>query len=93
MQDDNNNENAIRNNDSEEQHNNHRWVNYTDPDDAPSVGFGILSFLFPLIGIILFFAWIGVRPQKARSCIKGAFFYYAIVILLIIIHACVNSSQ
>jgi len=42
-------------------------------NDAPSFGFAFLSFLFPLIGFILFRVWNNSSPQKAKSCGKGAY--------------------
>jgi hypothetical protein len=41
------------------------------PNDAPSLGFAILSCCLPIIGLILFIVWIKSRPQKAKSCGKG----------------------
>ncbi len=40
--------------------------------DAPSGGFAFLSFLVPIVGIILFAVWHREQPLKASSCIKGA---------------------
>ncbi len=42
------------------------------PDDASSFGFAFLSFLIPLLGIILYFVWRAEFPKKASSCLKGA---------------------
>jgi hypothetical protein len=41
-------------------------------DDAPSGGFGFLSFLWPLLGLILYLVWKDERPLRAKSCGKGA---------------------
>lgn len=41
-------------------------------DDAPSTGFAILGFFFPLIGLILYLVWHTTSPLKAKSCGKGA---------------------
>ena len=40
--------------------------------DSSSIGFGILSFFIPLVGLILFFVWKADKPLKAKSCIIGA---------------------
>ena len=40
--------------------------------DSSSVGFGILSFFFPIVGLILFLVWKGETPRKAKSCGIGA---------------------
>lgn len=37
------------------------------PQDKQSIGINILSFLFPLIGIILFFVWKNSSPNKAKG--------------------------
>ncbi len=41
-------------------------------NDAPSTGFAILGFFFPLIGLILYLVWKDESPLKAKSCGKGA---------------------
>ena len=40
--------------------------------DAPNIGFAILSFFIPLVGLILFLVWKDKTPLKAKSCGKGA---------------------
>ena len=40
--------------------------------DAPSAGFAVLGFFFPLIGLILYLVWKDQSPLKAKSCGKGA---------------------
>ena len=41
--------------------------------DKSSMGFAILSFFFPFVGIILGLVWKRNMPLKAKSCGKGAF--------------------
>lgn len=41
-------------------------------NDASSVGFGILGFLFPVVGLILYLVWKDQFPQRAKSAGKGA---------------------
>ncbi len=41
-------------------------------DDAPSSGFAILGFFFPLVGLILYLVWNSTFPLKAKSAGKGA---------------------
>ena len=41
-------------------------------DDAPSGGFAVLGFFFPIIGLILYLCWKDQQPLKAKSCGKGA---------------------
>ena len=45
---------------------------YVDPNDAPSGGFAVLGFFFPVVGLILFLVWKDTMPQRAKSCGKGA---------------------
>lgn len=40
--------------------------------DAPSAGFAVLSFFFPIVGLILWLVWKDATPLKAKSCGKGA---------------------
>ncbi|MBE7083872.1 MAG: zinc ribbon domain-containing protein [Clostridiales bacterium] len=40
--------------------------------DASSIGYAILGFFFPLIGLILFLVWKNELPLRAKSCGKGA---------------------
>jgi uncharacterized membrane protein YvbJ len=40
--------------------------------DEADAGFGVLSFFFPLIGLILFLVWHEEKPLKAKSCGRGA---------------------
>ncbi|MBP3441831.1 MAG: hypothetical protein J6L62_03415 [Clostridia bacterium] len=40
--------------------------------DAPNTGFAILSFFFPIVGLILYIIWKDKTPLKAKSCGKGA---------------------
>jgi flagellar basal body-associated protein FliL len=55
-------------------------------NDAPSGGFAILSFFFPIIGLILWLAW-SKSPQKAKSCGKGALagFIVGVIVFFIFI--------
>ena len=60
----------------------------SDPSkDADSnVGFGILSFIIPLVGLVLFLVWNDKYPARAKACGIGAL---AGVIIGIIIWAAV----
>ena len=40
--------------------------------DAPSAGFAVLCFFFPILGLILYLVWREESPLKAKSCGKGA---------------------
>ena len=60
------------------QQNPYQQPNYQQPypapavADAPSTGFAILSFFFPLVGLVLWLVWKDKTPLKAKSCGKGA---------------------
>jgi hypothetical protein len=40
--------------------------------DTPSIGIAIIGFLFPMIGVIMYIAWLNSLPFRARSAGKGA---------------------
>ena len=44
----------------------------TKEADAPSTGFGVLGYFFPLIGLILYLVWKSDYPLRAKSTGKGA---------------------
>ena len=51
-------------------------------DDAPNTGFMVLSFFFPLIGLILYLVWQNESPLKAKSCGKGALIGFIVGVVL-----------
>ena len=53
--------------------------------DAPSTGFAVLGFFFPLIGLILYLCWKDQQPLKAKSCGKGALIGVIVEVALSII--------
>ena len=53
--------------------------------DAPSVGYGILCFFFPVVGLVLYLVWKDQYPQRAKSCGIGAL---VSVILTVLIYVC-----
>lgn len=66
--------------------------NRTDPQDAPSTGFAVLSFFFPLIGLILYLIWHNSSPMKAKSCGKGALIGVIVGVVVGIIYSVVIGS-
>jgi uncharacterized membrane protein YvbJ len=49
-----------------------------NPNDAPNVGYIVLGFFLPLVGVILFLVWHKSSPQKAISCGKGVAINYIV---------------
>lgn len=47
------------------------YYSYSRPDDRPSFGYALLSFMIPIVGIVLFIIWNHEYPQRAKSCLKG----------------------
>lgn len=41
-------------------------------EDGKSIGFAILSFFIPLVGLILYLIWKDEKPLRAKSAGKGA---------------------
>lgn len=39
--------------------------------DSISIGYGIISFILPLIGLIMFCSWRDDYPKRSKSCLVG----------------------
>ena len=63
-----------------------RTKNYAK-DDAPSTGFAVLGFFFPIIGLILYLVNKDTHPQKAKSAGKGALAGFITGIVFSVIYA------
>ncbi len=55
--------------------------NSVKEDDSSSLGFAILSFFFPFIGLILWLVWRDDRPLRAHSCAKGALLGFIVSVI------------
>ena len=64
----------------------------SNQDDKPSFGFAFLSFLIPLVGLILFIVWNNTYPRKAKSCGTGALIGFIIGIVFSIVITCVTGA-
>ena len=42
------------------------------PSDGSNTGFNVLSFFFPLVGLILYLSWKNSLPLRAKGCGKWA---------------------
>ena len=62
----------------------------------PSPGIAVLSFFFPIVGLILYLVWMDSEPGKAKSAGKGALIgvivSVALAALLFIIALAISSS-
>ena len=59
--------------------------NYVNSNDSPSMGLAVLSFLFPVVGLILFIVWKDGFPLKAKSCGKGALIGVIVEVLVAVL--------
>ena len=53
--------------------------------DNPSFGYGLLGFLFPVVGLVLYFVWKEEYPNRAASCLTGFFIEIAFAIISVIL--------
>lgn len=57
-----------------------------DPTDAPSTGYGVLGFFFPIVGLILFLVWQDNFPKRGKSAGKGALIGVIVGVILSILY-------
>lgn len=55
-------------------------------DDASSFGWGLLGFLIPIAGLILYLVWKDEYPLRAKSAGKGALSAVILYVLLVILY-------
>ena len=53
----------------------------TASDDAPNMGFAVLGFFFPIVGLILYLVWHTEYPLKAKSCGKDALIGFCVSVV------------
>ena len=74
---------------TQQRQNQQHYTQQTPPpyyvQDAPNAGFAFLSFLFPIVGLILYLIWKDFLPQRAHSCGKGALIGFVIYIILTVL--------
>lgn len=62
--------------------------------DAPSTGFAILCFCFPIVGLILYCVWRETLPQRAKSAGIGGLLGFVIgVVLTVIVYVIILSGM
>lgn len=54
----------------------------TRVNDSGSIGWAILSFLFPLVGLILWLAWLGLKPRCSRMAGYGLLAHVICVVIV-----------
>ncbi len=57
----------------------------TSPDDPGGIGWGLLGFILPLVGLILFLVWNDTKPRTAKAAGLGALIAVITVFVLYII--------
>tara|TARA_Y100001954_G_C15604714_1_gene499846 strand:- start:2 stop:472 length:471 start_codon:yes stop_codon:yes gene_type:complete len=65
----------------------------SNPDDKPSMGLNIVSFLIPLVGLIIYLTEKDKSPIKAISAGKSALWGVGISVLLSIISVIISVSM
>lgn len=55
-------------------------------NDESSVGYAILCFFFPIIGLILYLVWKDDYPKRAKSCGKGALVAVIVDAVLVVLY-------
>ncbi len=67
--------------------------NVNQSDEEASVGLKVLSFFFPLIGLVLFCVWNNNYPEKANDCGKLALYgFLTDIILWFLLVGCTAST-
>lgn len=56
--------------------------------DSGSIGWGVLGFLFPIVGIILFIVWRNEKPKCAKVSLYGALISIGLSIVFSFIGGC-----
>jgi len=54
-------------------------------NDKANIGFAVLSFFIPLVGLILFIVWKSETPLKAKYCGIGALIGFIAPVILFLI--------
>ena len=56
------------------------------------MGFAVLGFFFPLVGLILWLVWMNSSPLKAKSCGKGALIGVIVSVVIGIIYGIIAGA-
>ena len=52
-------------------------------EDMPNAGLSVLSFFFPIVGLILFLVWQNSMPKRAKSCARGAILGVVVDVIIV----------
>lgn len=55
-------------------------------DDTGSIGWGVLGFFIPLVGIILYCVWRNEKPLNAKISLKGAIISFILEAVLVVVY-------
>ena len=55
-------------------------------DDTGSIGWGLLGFFIPIVGIILYCVWRNEKPLNAKISLKGAIISYVSAAVLAVVY-------
>ena len=53
-------------------------------EDEPSVGYNILGFIIPIIGLILYFSWKDKTPNKAKNILTWSAISFGIGLVYVL---------
>lgn len=60
--------------------------------DAPNMGFAVLGFFIPLVGLILYLVYKDKTPLKAKSAGKGALIGFIVSVVFSVIYSAIIGS-
>ena len=61
-------------------------------DDTGNVGWGVLGFFIPLVGLILFIVWNSTKPKNAKMAGIGALIGFVLLFVIYLIAGASESS-
>ncbi len=66
--------------------------NASNVSDDGNIGWGILGFCIPIVGLVLFLVWQGDRPNNAKMAGKGALISVLFSIVMYVIYVAILAS-
>lgn len=65
----------------------------TTVEEGGTAGWAILSFFFPIVGLILFIVWKDSKPKSAKAAGKGALISVIVVVLIYVLIFCMACTD